>query len=191
MSKSLTYTHDELVQELKARNQKAFAYLYDHYSTALFNVINTIVNSEEEAEDVLQNTFIKIWNSFDLYDLNKGRLYTWMLNIARNMAIDSTRSKHEKIKTKIQTGTDSVYQQSQLSEPEAPHLNSIGVSDLMSGLKDDQKELIHLAYYYGYTQEELAKKLNMPLGTIKTKIRQALMQLRALGKLELKRTGQS
>jgi RNA polymerase sigma-70 factor, ECF subfamily len=190
LTKSKTYTHDELVAEVKARNQKAFAYLYDNYSKALFNTIYAIVQSEEEAEDVLQNTFVKVWNSFDLYDINKGRLYTWMLNIARNMAIDSTRSKHGKMQSKIQSTNNPVYQQVKLVESVAEHLDAIGLNTFLAGLKDDQKELIQLAYYEGYTQEELAKKLNIPLGTVKTKIRQALMTLREMGKAELKQTGQ-
>jgi RNA polymerase sigma-70 factor, ECF subfamily len=188
---SIKYTHDELVSQIQARNQKAFAYLYDNYSTALFNVINAIVNSEEEAEDVLQNVFLKVWNSFDMYDSAKGRLYTWMLNIARNMAIDSTRSKHEKVKSKIQSTSELVYQKNSLIENENQTLEAIGVNTLLAYLKEDQRELINLAYYFGYTQEEISKKLNMPLGTIKTKIRQALLILRELGKNELKSAGQN
>ncbi|MBC7412822.1 MAG: sigma-70 family RNA polymerase sigma factor, partial [Bacteroidia bacterium] len=109
MKKTLAYTHDELVDMIKNRNQQAFAYLYDNYSRAIFGIINNIVTSTEEAEDVLQNTFVKIWNNFESYDSTKGRLYTWMINIARNMAIDCTRSKHEKNKSKIQDSIDDVY----------------------------------------------------------------------------------
>jgi RNA polymerase sigma-70 factor, ECF subfamily len=180
-----------LVTQIQARNQKAFSYLYDNYSSALFNVVNTIVNSEEEAEDVLQNVFLKVWNNFDMYDSAKGRLYTWMLNIARNMAIDSTRSKHEKVKSKIQSTSEIVYQKNSLIENENQTLEAIGVNTLLAYLKEDQRELINLAYYYGYTQDEISKKLNMPLGTIKTKIRQALLILRELGKNELKSAGQN
>ncbi|MBI3519837.1 MAG: sigma-70 family RNA polymerase sigma factor [Bacteroidetes bacterium] len=162
---------------MRERDQKAFAYLYDNYSQALFGIIDSIVNNQEESEDVLQNTFLKIWNNFDSYDTDKGRLYTWMLNIARNMAIDSTRSKHEKIKNKIQEPSDSVYHKNNLFVEDHTH-ETIGIKTMVDNLKDDQREIIDLAYYQGYTQDEISKKLNLPLGTVKTKVRQALLTLR-------------
>jgi RNA polymerase sigma factor (sigma-70 family) len=182
-----TYNQDELIVLIRERNQKAFAYLYDNYSKALFGVINNIVNNQEESEDVLQNTFMKIWNNFDSYDVAKGRLYTWMLNIGRNMAIDCTRSKHEKIKSKIQEPTDSVYHKNKLFVEDKSH-ESIGLKTIVDGLKEDQREIIDLAYYQGYTQDEISKKLNLPLGTVKTKVRQALLTLRELTKDEVKQT---
>ena len=182
-----TYHQDELIVLIKERNQKAFAYLYDNYSKALFGVINNIVNNQEESEDVLQNTFLKIWNNFDSYDASKGRLYTWMLNISRNMAIDCTRSKHEKIKNKIQEPSDAVYHKNNLFIEDNSH-ESIGLKVMVDGLKDDQREIIDLAYYQGYTQDEISKRLNLPLGTVKTKVRQALLCLRELTKEEIKQT---
>jgi RNA polymerase sigma-70 factor, ECF subfamily len=182
-----TYNQDELVVLIKERNQKAFAYLYDNYSKALFGVINNIINNQEESEDVLQNAFLKIWNNFQSYDASKGRLYTWMLNICRNMAIDFTRSKHEKIKSKIQEPTDAVYNENKLFVENNSH-ETIGLKSIVEGLKDDQKEIIDLAYYQGYTQDEISKKLNIPLGTVKTKVRQALLTLRKLSKDDMKQT---
>jgi RNA polymerase sigma factor (sigma-70 family) len=182
-----TYHQDELIVLIRERNQKAFAYLYDNYSKALFGVINNIVNNLEESEDVLQNTFLKIWNNFDSYDASKGRLYTWMLNIGRNMAIDSTRSKHEKIKSKIQETTDFVYHKNNLFVEDKSH-ESIGLKRIVDSLKDDQREIIELAYYQGYTQDEISKKLNLPLGTVKTKVRQALLVLREITKDDIKET---
>lgn len=183
MTKKQTYNQDELIVLIRERNQKAFTYLYDNYHKALFGVINSIVNSQEEAEDVLQNTFVKIWNNFASYEEAKGRLYTWMLNIARNMAIDSTRSKHEKIKTKIQSTSDTVYQKNNLVADDTSH-ESIGLKTILNDLKEEQKIIIDLAYFEGYTQEEISKKLNIPLGTVKTKVRQAILTLRDLTKKE-------
>jgi RNA polymerase sigma-70 factor (ECF subfamily) len=179
-----TYTQDELIVLIRGRNQKAFSYLYDNYSQALFGVINSIINDQEESEDVLQNTFLKIWNNFPNYDESKGRLYTWMLNIARNVAIDSTRSKHEKIKNKIQETSDSVYHKNKLYVEDLSH-DSIGLKNIVDNLKEDQKQIIDLAYFEGYTQEEISKKLNLPLGTVKTKARQAILTLRSLTKKEI------
>ena len=177
MAPKITYHQDELIVLIKERNQNAFAYLYDNYSKALFGVINNIVHDQEESEDILQNTFVKIWNNFDSYDAGKGRLYTWMLNISRNMAIDFTRSKQEKIKSKIQEPSESVYYKNRLFVEDNTH-ESIGLRTIVENLKEDQREIIDLAYYQGYTQDEISKKMNLPLGTVKTKVRQALLLLR-------------
>lgn len=181
MATKQIYNQDQLIDLIKQRNQKAFAFLYDNYSQSLFGVINRIVNDQEESEDVLQNTFLKIWNNFDSYDDNKGRLYTWMLNIARNLAIDSVRSKQGKIKNKIQETSEYVYHKNNLYVEDSTH-ETIGLKKIVDELKADQREIIDLAYYQGYTQEEVSKKLNMPLGTVKTKVRQALLTLRSLTK---------
>ena len=79
---------------LKAGDKKAFEYLYDNYSAELFGIINNILSSQEIAEDALQETFIKVWNNIQTYDKAKGRLFTWLLNIARNTALDKLKSKH-------------------------------------------------------------------------------------------------
>jgi RNA polymerase sigma-70 factor (ECF subfamily) len=106
-----------------------------------------------------------------------------MLNIARNLAIDSTRSKHQKIKSKIQSADESVYRSNSLSVENNTH-ESIGLTTILEKLNEDQKTIIDLAYFEGYTQEEISKKLDMPLGTVKTKVRQALLKLRDLTKKE-------
>ncbi len=182
--KKILYTNDELVSEIRNKNQKAFAYLYDNYSKALFGVIDNIINNTEVSEDVLQNAFVKIWNNFNSYDESKGRLYTWMLNVCRNLAIDTKRSKHEQIKTKIQEPTENVYYNNKLYIEDKTH-EAIGIKEIVQELKNDHQELIELAYYQGYTQQEIAEKLNLPLGTVKTKIRQAILHLRELTKTNL------
>lgn len=180
-----TYTQDELIPLIRARDQKAFSYLYDNYSRALFGVIQAIVNDTEESEDVLQKTFLKIWNNFPSYDAGKGRLYTWMLNIARNLAIDTTRSKHEKIKSKIQSTSQNVYKyENNLLVNDLTH-ESIGLKSILDNLKVEHREIIDMAYFEGYTQEEISKKLNMPLGSVKTRVRQAIQRLRELTKKEI------
>lgn len=98
MKETIRYSHDDLVILIKNRDQKAFAYLYDNYSKALFGVLYQIVADVEETEDILQKLFLKIWDNFESYDASKGRLYTWMLNIAKNLAIDYKRSKSNKNK---------------------------------------------------------------------------------------------
>ena len=74
----------ELVMLLKQKSKVAFNYLYDNYSRALYGIILKIVETEEVAEDILQDVFVKIWNRIDSYDASKGKLFTWLLNVARN-----------------------------------------------------------------------------------------------------------
>lgn len=96
----IKYSEEELIQLLKTGDESAFSYLYDHYSGALFGVIFKIIGDQPLAEDILQEAFVKIWNNFSSYDSSKGRLFTWMLNITRNLTIDTLRSKSYKKQSK-------------------------------------------------------------------------------------------
>ncbi|NIG57245.1 RNA polymerase sigma factor [Chitinophaga sp. Cy-1792] len=179
MGATLTYTEAELVHGLKARDERIFSYLYDHYSPALYGVALKVITDETAAVDILQEAFVKIWRSIDKYDASKGRLFTWMLNIARNTAIDSLRSKAYKLDQKI-TDIDSG---NLLSDPSlAVHLqvDHLGLSKVLELLQREQRIIIDLAYFKGCTQEEIAKILDIPLGTVKTRMRNAIIQLRSL-----------
>lgn len=179
MGTTLTYTEVELVQGLSARDEKVFTYLYDHYSPALYGVALKVLGEEAAAGDVLQEVFVKIWRNIDRYDPSKGRLFTWMLNITRNTAIDSLRSKNHKLDQKV---TD-VNSASLMYEPQlAVHLSvdHLGLSKVIERLQKDQRIIIDMAYFKGHTQEEIAKSLEIPLGTVKTRMRNAIIQLRTL-----------
>ena len=177
MAGSLTYTEPELVALLKKRSQPAFNYLYDNYSGALYGVILSILQHKELADDVLQEVFIKIWRQIEQYDAEKGRLFTWMVNISRNASIDTLRSKGYHIQKQNRELTENVYSAAGTTSTET---DRIGLRKLITGLKDDYKVLIELAYFQGYTQDEISKLLNVPLGTVKTRLRSALVQLRDL-----------
>lgn len=178
------YTEEELVASLKSGDQAALGFLYDNYSPALFGVIVRIVESQppsasdrENAEDVLQDVFVKIWKNISSYDPSKGKLYTWLINIARNTAIDSLRVKDHKLKSKIQSIDNSVRSINKQYSV-AIHPDHIGLKTLVSKMKPEHKQLIDKLYFEGYTQEEAAKELNIPLGTVKTRARTAISQLR-------------
>ena len=175
MKEKIQYNHDDLAILIKNRDQKAFAYLFDNYSKAIFGVIQTIVNDIEESEDILQKTFLKICNSIDSYDTSKGRLYTWMLNISRNLAIDFKRSKSSK--NKNQNIDENVYTLNNVFADEESH-DTIGLKKVVDKLKPEHLILIDLAYYQGYTQEDISKELNIPIGTVKTRLRKAILLLR-------------
>ena len=173
------YTEEDLVTLIRSGNQNAFSYLYDNYSKALFGVIYTIVGNAAEAEDILQDVFLKIWSNFFTYDQGKGRLYTWMLNIARNSAIDYTRSKQYKMNLK-NFSSDMLVNEINKVHSNNVSYDHIGLKNVLDELKQDHQTIIDLAYYKGYTQEEIAKKLNLPFGTVKTKVRQAIITLRRI-----------
>ena len=175
--RKISLSEEELVLALRQREKIAVEALYDMYSASLFGVIVRIVNDEDIAEDILQDTFVKIWNSFSSYSTEKGRLFTWMVNIARNLAIDKIRSKDFKNQTKNQELENNVtFIDEQRNTVYKPEL--LGVKDLVEQLKPEQKSILDLVYFKGYTHVEAADELGVPLGTLKTRLRMAITQLR-------------
>ena len=171
-----TYDERELVAALRRKDEQAFSYLYDHYAGALYNVVKQVVVDTDVSSDVLQEIFVNIWRKIEQYDESKGRLFTWMLNIARNAAIDKTRSKGFQQSSRVLPLLDgeTVY------TSERPGMDDYGLKKVLGKLKDEQRLLIDLSYFQGYTHEQIAKALDIPLGTVKTRIRSALTQLRSL-----------
>ena len=157
------------------RDQRAMKAIYDQYGRALFAVIHTILRQEELSRDVFQEALVKMWKSSSTYDTKKGRLYTWMLNICRNQAIDTSRSKAFKLDAKIQKDVEYV----DIEKTEyTTHPDHIGVNEMPNVLSQEQKDLVDLIYFKGYTQKEASDQLKMPLGTIKTRIRAAIKTLK-------------
>jgi RNA polymerase sigma factor (sigma-70 family) len=174
------FSEEELVLSLKNRHESAFDYLYDHYSGALYGTILGIIKNTEQSCDLLQEAFIKIWRQIDTYDSTKGRLFTWMINIARHIAIDLLRSKEFKNNAKNQPISNFVYDTVTDTKPSEDY---IGLHQVVSQLKLEFRILIEFAYFKGYTHEEIATELNLPVGTVKTRLRAALVQLRKIMKL--------
>lgn len=166
-----------MVSALTNREKIAVEALYDMYSSSLFGVISRIVIDIPVAEDVLQETFVKIWHSFSSYSTEKGRLFTWMVNIARNLAIDKIRSKDFKNQGKNRELENNVtFIDEQRNTVYKPEL--LGIKELVETLKPDQKSIVDLVYFKGYTHVEAAEELGIPLGTIKTRLRMAIQLLR-------------
>jgi RNA polymerase sigma factor (sigma-70 family) len=173
----LSLSEEDLILALHRHDKVAAEALYDMYSASLFGVILRIVNDTPTAEDVLQEAFVKIWHSATSYSAEKGRLFTWMVNIARNLAIDKIRSKDFKNQFKNQELENNVgYIEKHNSTEYKPEL--LGVKELVDKLRPEQKSILDLIYFKGYTHTEAADELGMPLGTIKTRLRMAIKQLR-------------
>ena len=173
------YSEEELVLLLQARDQQAFSYLYDNYAAALNGIIYRMVEERELAEDILQEAFIKIWNNFSSYDTGKGRLFTWMLNLTPNLTIDTLRSKGEKKQGKISGDENSVSNYTDDSKI-AEKFDAMGLRKQLVNLKPEQRAIIDLAYFNGYTQDEISKEMGIPLGTVKTRMRTAILELRKM-----------
>jgi RNA polymerase sigma factor (sigma-70 family) len=178
-SKRLKHSEDELVLLLKSKNIDGFNELYQNYAAAIYGVIIRLVIKDEIAEEILQDVFMKIWNGIESYDTSKGRLYTWILNIARNASIDYTRSKQAK-KSQKNNDIEALSANSNATLSISLNTDTIGIESQVMTLKEEYRILIDLIYFQGYTQQETADELDMPIGTVKTRVRAALIQLRQI-----------
>lgn len=174
---------DTLIDLLKKRDRRAFNYLYDNYAGALYGTIFCIVIHKDYADEVIQDVFVKIWKHVDLFNQDKGRLYTWMINIARNASLDYLKSKGVQNEQKNQSFPDIVNNKEShifASNDQAEKSDYIGFGSVLDKLKPEWKKLIEMAYYQGYSQQEIADQLDIPLGTVKTRVRSALIHLREI-----------
>ncbi|HQV01653.1 MAG: sigma-70 family RNA polymerase sigma factor [Bacteroidia bacterium] len=165
----------QLVTLLKQGDKAAFSTLYDNYSGSLYGIVMRIVNDEDLAQDVLQEAMIKVWKNIASYDDTKGTLFTWLLNVTRNLAIDKMRYNSKRQADPI----DNVMHKADRAVSHNTE-DTIGVKELVANLKPEFKSVIAMAYFNGYTQDEISKELNVPLGTVKTRTRNALLELRKI-----------
>lgn len=167
----------KFITALRAGEPQALAAAYDRYAPSLYGIILRIVHSETVAADILQESFVRIWRNVQQYDPDKGRLFTWMLNIARNRAIDYLRSadhkrslKHEDLGQVMDLTDEGKSEASEQSEM---------LKGKLSKLPADLRQIIEGLYFRGYTQKDLADELGMTLGTLKSRLRKAMQKLKA------------
>ena len=176
-SRKLRLSEDKLVEGLKNSDGGAMSALYQMYSDSLYRIISTIVVIEEVAQDLLQETFIKIWKSFKQYDPGKGRLYTWMARLARNISIDYLRSvnyRNYSVSEGLSESTQQIDQTFQVSyNPEL-----IGVKDMTRILNEDQKSALDLIYFKGYTHVQAAEELHITVGILRSRLQSSITELR-------------
>ena len=175
--KTKTMTQEELIPLLLKKEERAFTIMYDMYSKSLFSVISNLLKETEDAEDVLQEVFVKIWKNIESYNDSKGRLYTWMLNIARNTAIDKLRSKGYNNSQKNLSADNFVHLLDD-SNKLINRIDTIGINEFVKKLKPKCIQLIQLLFFQGYTQQEASDELEIPLGTVKTQNRNCINDLR-------------
>jgi len=178
MENGIPEVQDQLILSLQSGDENAFKTLYDSYSAVLFGIIYRIVDDRKEAENLLQDCFVKIWQNIDRYDPEKGRLATWLFNIARNTAIDFTRSKYFNQKQKNQK-MENLVGEANDHVITHPLIDTLGLKQLVQKLTPVCREVIEWMYFEGYTQQEIADQKGIPLGTVKSRTRLALKELRA------------
>lgn len=169
---------DELdfVRLLQSHDKVAFEKLYDKYSGILYGIILKIVKREDFAENILQDTFIKIWKNINSYNTEKGRLFTWLLNLARNTAIDFTRSKMFKQMLAGQPMEN--YTHIEKVHHDTFDVTYIGIKEKVQTLNFEYQEAIHVVYFLGFSHSEAAEELKIPLGTLKSRIRIGIRELK-------------
>lgn len=179
--KILTEIEKQIVHLLQQGDKRAIKLIYENYTDALYGVIFQMIKNEEEAEDVFQEALLKFWRFGKSYDAKKGRLFTWMINICRNTSIDRLRSKRFKEQRLIQDTEDLVGIGERIGV-KGFNTDHIDIRDWVNKLDTRFLQVILVVYFEGYSHAEAAKRLEMPLGTLKTRVRQALLELRKLMK---------
>ncbi|MFL0353664.1 RNA polymerase sigma factor [Xanthomarina sp. GH4-25] len=170
---------EQLVSKFQDKDEKAFETLYNMYSESMLGVIYNIVRDHDIAQDVMQEVFIKAWHSADSYSSKKGRFFTWLINISRNAAIDKIRSKSFKNSGKNLNAdyfVDIIQDHDNLDDK----TDAIGIKKFVGKLKKKCVEVIELLYFKGFTQKEASETLEMPIGTIKTRNRNCINELRLM-----------
>ena len=172
MSSTLS-TEETLVDDLRTYQPADFSRLYAAYAPALYGVLLRLVKDPARADDLLQDAFIKIWLNRQHYDPAQGRLFTWLLTITRNVALDELRSRKKRLKASgyVYHQSDSVVLPTLIEGPLK--------GSLVNSLAPTYRAVVELMYYKGLTSQEAATNLKLPLGTVKTRVRTALQQLKA------------
>ena len=162
-------TNDKaLILKLQNQDENAFSDIYEYYSGALYGVILRMCKDEEISENLLQDTFMTIWDKAHTYDADKGRFYTWAYRIAKNKALNFLRKPDDL----IQAEDLSVYENR--TEEEKESVDVLKLSGSINNLEPHHQEAIKLVYYNGLTHREAHEEMNDPLGTFKSYIKQAL-----------------
>jgi RNA polymerase sigma-70 factor (ECF subfamily) len=165
-----------LLSRVIARDGRAIGELYDRHSRLLHGLILRILRDRSEAEEVLQEVFVQVWTRADTYNVELGAPVAWLVRIARNRAIDRLRSNNVRART-----IEATPPPPPVETPEARAVMSEqqrAVARALDALPVEQRQLIELAYFQGLTQSELAERFQLPLGTVKTRVRTGMMTLR-------------
>lgn len=172
----ITKIEQHIVSLFQEDDKRAIPLIYENYSGALFGVIKKIISDDAIAEDVLQETFVKIWRYSKKYDPHKAKLFTWMYRIARNTAIDKIRSTSNKVEKEVQIKNSNVYTLPAFSLNQ----DTIDLRSHVATLESKYRVVLNALYFQGMTQQEASEELDIPLGTIKSRLKIGLRELRKI-----------
>lgn len=171
-----TLLEKHIVELLQERDEKAISLLYDNYADTLYGVAYKVVKDEDLAQDVVQESFVKIWKKADSYDASKAKLFTWLFRITRNTAIDKLRSINTKSDKEIQIDVSDVYNLGvNTTRPEF-----MDVKEHLDKIEPKYKIVLDALFFEGMTQQEASEELDIPLGTIKSRLKIGLRELRKI-----------
>ena len=170
-----------LLRAISSGDQAAFASLYDNYSSPLYSMAYRMLNSSEAAAEVVQDTFLSVWKDAGRYDAGLGKVFTWMVMILRRKAINRLRHDTRRLPAGLDSGKDAAGEGGSVSRPDEAlqdRERSELIGNMVNGLPIEQKRALELAFYEGFTHQEIADRLQEPLGTVKSRIRLAIGSLR-------------
>ncbi len=173
-----------LMRRVANGDEAAFEALYDRYSRLLYSIVLSVVKHPPEAQDMLQELFLHIWNQAKNFDAGRGNVYSWLVTMTRNRAIDRIRSKGFRERQQESSNDEAMML---IADGDISPLDSITLTEernrihsALAQIPAEQRDALMLAYFQGYTQSEIAELLETPLGTIKTRMRQGLIKLSSL-----------
>ncbi|GGK26618.1 DNA-directed RNA polymerase sigma-70 factor [Yeosuana aromativorans] len=166
----------DIVSLLEKGDKKAITLLYEYYADAIYGVILKVISDEDVAQDVLQESFVKIWKNSKKYDASKAKLFTWLYRIAYNTAIDKVRSLKNKTNNEVQIETSSVYRitSNELNQ------DVLDIQKHLSTLDEKYQIVLNALFFEGMTQQEASEELDIPLGTIKSRLKIGLRELKKI-----------
>ncbi len=177
---------ERLVKALAQRDVKAMEVLYDRHGSYVYSMCLRMVRDIQLAEDLTQEVFLRIWRRPELYDIGRGRFLTWLLSVARNRSIDEQRSRSRRFRFEeppslaVEEILAAAPAAASRQDPAVATDERIAVQSALTSLPSDQRLVIQLAYFGGFTQQEISESLGQPLGTVKTRIRLGLQKLRTM-----------
>jgi len=179
---SASRTDEELMADVSARDMEAFETLYDRYGTLVYSTVLWVLRDVHLAEDTSQEVFLRLWRRSERYGPQRGRFVSWLLSVARNEAVDQVRSRGRH--RRHEAGSEETERVVPTDDSEDPALMAEladerqRVRGALARLPAEQRKAIELAYFGGFTQQEIAELLSEPLGTVKTRIRLGMLKLR-------------
>jgi RNA polymerase sigma-70 factor (ECF subfamily) len=182
---------EELMERILHRDLQAFRVLYERYGSLVYSTCLRIVRDAQIAEDMVQEIFLRIWRRPESYLPQRGRFVTWLTSVTRNRAVDEIRSRNRRFRHETASP-----EEQEREVPSAERMDPALTAELkdqrrlilaaLEGIPREQREVIELAYFGGFTQQEISERLSQPLGTVKTRIRLGMQKLRSALTPELK-----